>query len=166
MSHGHSHNAAPDPNARIEMRDADLGIAAKVMAGIMLGLFACMGIGVLQFRWEQSQNAPSPEQASIFKTEGRLPPAPRLQAFPAADLREFQAQQQAKLNSYGWADKQGEVARVPISEGIDRVLKQGLPVRTPGQQFQLAEPRPQKPGQPGAAKPAPAAAPAAAPAKQ
>lgn len=154
MGSTHSLHDGPDPNVNIEMRDADLGIVGKSMAGIMLGLFACMGIGVLHFKFEQSMNAPSKQEPSVFTTTGRIPPAPRLQAFPAADLATFNAQQAAKLEGYGWVDKQGEVAHVPIAEGMERLLKQGLPSRAEGQPFQLADPKPAA----GAAKPAAAAA--------
>ena len=157
-THSHSHSdGGYDPNARIEMRDADLGLAAKTMAGILFGLVACMALGVLMFRF-QINNQP-PQEPTIFKTEGRLPTnVPRLQAFPAKDLAEFQKQQHDRLHGYGWSDKQGEVARVPIEKGIEMVLSSGaLAARVPGQPLKLADPKPQG----GAAKAA-AAGPAAA----
>lgn len=156
----HSHNNGGfDPNSRIEMRDADLGLAAKTMAGILFGLVSCMVIGLLMFRFELN-NQP-PEEPTIFKTAGRLPDnVPHLQAFPAADLADFKHSQEEKLNGYGWSDKQGEVVRVPIEKGIDLALSSGtLAARVPGQPIKLADPKPQ--GGPGAAKAA-AAGPAAA----
>ncbi len=156
-THSH-HDGGFDPNARIEMRDADLGLVAKTMAGILFGLVACMAIGVLQFRWEMS-NQPA-EEPTIFKTEGRLPSnVPKLQAFPSRDLAEFQQMQQQRLTGYAWADKQGEVASVPIDKAMDMVLTSGaLAARVPGQPIKVADPKPQGGGAAKAAAAGPAAA--------
>ena len=64
--------------------------------------------------------------------EERLPPEPRIQANPAADLKTLVAEEDAILTTYGWIDRQAGVARMPIDVAMQRVLEQGLPVRQPG----------------------------------
>jgi hypothetical protein len=59
----------------------------------------------------------------------RLPPAPRLQEKPREDLKALRAGEDRLLNTYGWADQNSGIARIPIDEAMKRVLRQGLPSR-------------------------------------
>jgi hypothetical protein len=57
-------------------------------------------------------------------------PEPRLERTPIPDLREIRTQEDQTLTSYGWVDQQKGIVRVPISQAMDLVVKQGLPVRS------------------------------------
>ena len=46
------------------------------------------------------------------------PPAPRLQAEPAADLVAERAQQRQRLEGYGWVDRDGGIAHIPIERAM------------------------------------------------
>ena len=142
MDHGHRW-LDPEP------RDADIPLVIKTGAGILIGLFVCMGIAVLQFRFETAE---APKEATIFHNEGKLPPLPRLQAFPAKDLAAFKETQHAKQESYGWVDKQGQIAHVPVEKAEEMVLKAGLPVWDRSKPIQVAPEKPAagKPGAPAA----------------
>jgi hypothetical protein len=158
MAHGDDHGHGPawiDP----EQRDADIPLVIKTGIGILLGVVICMFIAAFQFRFESAE-APKGDE-SIFSAEGKLPPLPRLQAFPSKDLAAFKEQQLAKAENFGWADKTNEIARVPLEKAEEMVLKAGLPVWDRSKPIQLAPEKPApKPGAPGApASPAPAAAP-------
>jgi hypothetical protein len=59
----------------------------------------------------------------------RLPPAPRLQDKPREDLKALRRDEDRILTTYGWADQNNGVARIPIDEAMKRVLQQGLPSR-------------------------------------
>jgi hypothetical protein len=54
---------------------------------------------------------------------------PGLQTTPWTDLKQFRAEQNAFLHSYGWIDQPAGVARLPIEKAKELLLKQGLPVR-------------------------------------
>jgi len=54
---------------------------------------------------------------------------PVLQIDPVADLKAYQAQEEALLNGYGWVDEGAGVARIPIDRAIELIAKQGLPHR-------------------------------------
>ena len=58
-----------------------------------------------------------------------LPPPPRVQANPGADIYEYLHAEQRFLNSSGWIDKKNGIARIPIDRAMDLLLRQGLPVR-------------------------------------
>lgn len=57
------------------------------------------------------------------------PPDPRLEPDPQASLREFLRRQESVLKSYGVADPERGVYRVPIERAMDLLLKEGLPAR-------------------------------------
>jgi hypothetical protein len=59
----------------------------------------------------------------------RLPPAPRLQETPRADLQAFLRKEDAVLGGYTWIDKPTGAVRIPIDRAMQRVLAQGLPTR-------------------------------------
>lgn len=48
-----------------------------------------------------------------------LPPEPRLQAKPEADLRVMQQEEDALLSTFAWVDESAGVAQVPIETAID-----------------------------------------------
>jgi hypothetical protein len=47
-----------------------------------------------------------------------IPPQPRLQADPAADLAAERALQRSRLDRYGWMDDVHTVARIPIGRAM------------------------------------------------
>jgi hypothetical protein len=55
------------------------------------------------------------------------PPAPRLQVHPRSDLERLRADDQARLESYGWADRQGGIVRIPIEQAMRLLAERGLP---------------------------------------
>lgn len=55
------------------------------------------------------------------------PPPPRLQIYPAADLARFRADEENKLNTYYWIDKQKGIVHIPISQAMKEVAQKGIP---------------------------------------
>jgi len=49
-----------------------------------------------------------------------------------AQMTVLLAQQNAKLNSYGWIDRSNGIVRIPIDRAMDLILKNGLSTRTNG----------------------------------
>lgn len=62
----------------------------------------------------------------VVRTLSRLPPTPRLQTNPPADLRAYLDKEQQLLSSYGWADRGKGIARVPISVAMARTAREGI----------------------------------------
>jgi hypothetical protein len=46
---------------------------------------------------------------------------------PGEALRQLQATENAILTTYGWADRQNGVVRIPIDRAIDLIEQRGLP---------------------------------------
>jgi hypothetical protein len=58
-------------------------------------------------------------------------PPPRLQSDDAGDLRDYQAEQRAKLESYGWADRERGLVRIPIERAMAMVAARGTEAYAP-----------------------------------
>jgi hypothetical protein len=137
------HNDHVDASAGVEVRDADIPLVIWTSVGIVGTLFLCMGIAALQFKFEI---AALPKDTSVFKTtERRLPPEPRLQAFPAKDLASFKQKQEAAATTYGWVDKNNGIVRVPVDRAIDMVMTKGVQVLTADTKPETAGPRKAEP---------------------
>lgn len=55
-----------------------------------------------------------------------LPPTPRLQVVPEKDLQHLRASEDARLDTYGWVDRDHNVVRVPISRAMKLLSERGL----------------------------------------
>jgi hypothetical protein len=111
---------------------------ASIPALLQFGFWLAVIIIVVLFamKWTFSYFAKTQElgpPASPLATENAriLPPNPRLQAHPRADLENYCQAEQHEINSYGWVDQQDGIARIPVNRAMDIVLERGLPARTP-----------------------------------
>jgi hypothetical protein len=116
------------PAGRHEMTDANISALVKFGIGLALMLVAIMVAMVWMFDYFSTSQKLGPP-ASPFAESRQLPPGPRLQVHPAVDLKNLLRDENEKLNSYGWVDKQDGIARIPIDRAMDLLLKNGLPVR-------------------------------------
>jgi hypothetical protein len=55
------------------------------------------------------------------------PPGPRLQTDAAGDLQKFRADEERRLNSYYWVDKQNGIVHIPIEEAMKKLAATGAP---------------------------------------
>ncbi len=60
--------------------------------------------------------------------EPRLPPAPRLQTAPDAELGRMRADEERRLRTYGWGDPPAGRVRIPIDRAMDLLTERGWPV--------------------------------------
>ena len=130
-----SHAAAQGPG--YETRDVNIRgayiFAATLFAVLVVVIFAMRG---LFWYYERTQTL-GPE-LTPFKASRELPPAPRLQVDPKADLANTRVEQERILNSYGWSDQGTGRVHIPIDRAMDLLLQKGLPARqqTPVQDSQ------------------------------
>jgi hypothetical protein len=54
------------------------------------------------------------------------PPQPRLQTDPSADLARFRADEDKKLNSYYWIDKEKGMVHIPIEQAMKDLADEGI----------------------------------------
>lgn len=65
-----------------------------------------------------------PNHAEIAARPAQVPPKPRLQPHPQADLARFRAQKEALLSGYAWTDAQHAYARIPIQRAMQIYVQQ------------------------------------------
>jgi hypothetical protein len=56
-------------------------------------------------------------------------PQPRLEEDERTQLRQFIENQDSKLATYNWVDKEKGVVQIPIDRAMDLLVERGLPVR-------------------------------------
>jgi hypothetical protein len=111
----------------------DLEVSPLIKSTIIL--FAVIGVALVivwvqiaGFRRIGNRMEPAP---SIFAQQNRkrLPPEPRLQTSPPADLAAMRAQEDEILTHYAWIDRDAGVVRLPIRRAMELVASEGLPAR-------------------------------------
>ena len=126
-----SHNG-PD-NVEVVHEESDVNVGAIIRFGLGL-LFIAAFIHV--FLWwlqgtysRQNQRAQTQVYPLAAGQQDRLPPSPRFQENPQQELQDLRAKQGALLEGYGWVNKEGGVARIPIEDAMKMVVERGLPTR-------------------------------------
>jgi|SRR5690348_7277 hypothetical protein len=124
-----------NPALHREESDVNIGGLFAFAAGLAIALvFIGFVVWVLfQFYAGRAARHAAPEFPLASQQENRLPPEPRLQTNPRQDLSDLRSQEDQLLNSYGWVDKNGGVARIPIEQAMKLTVQRGLPARK-GQQ--------------------------------
>jgi hypothetical protein len=103
-----------------ERSDASPRLIAALAAGIAATLLAVPALLMLVY--------PGAVHRGTAAAAGTpLPPAPRLQVDPAADLAALRAAESARLASYAWIDREHGIARIPIARAMALLATRGLP---------------------------------------
>ncbi len=97
------------------------GLAAIVILAMILMWWLS---GSLKGKSVDHDPTPSPIPEA---SERRLPPGPRLQSSPEAELIEMNRDYDHLLSSYGWVDKRNGIARIPLERAIELLAERGLP---------------------------------------
>jgi hypothetical protein len=106
-----------------------------VVKGLILFAVVLVGVGVVvelslvyimkDFKKEEVvQEALAPP---LLRDKSATFPAPQLQRQPPTDLVKFKEAELARLNGYGWVDRQAGIAHIPIDRAIEIVASTGLP---------------------------------------
>ncbi len=102
-----------------------LGLLLLLAVGglILVGLFT-----VIVHQQAQSDVLP----ARVTPT---LPPQPRLQVVPGNTLQQQRAAEDQQLSTYGWIDRQHDIAHIPIDRAMDLFARQNQPAQPQGEWF-------------------------------
>jgi hypothetical protein len=128
--HPHTPDGPVEPGTGYERRD--VSISALLQFAFWLAVLLAVTLVGMKwtFNYFQRTEPLGPPASPLVKSEARvLPPSPRLQVQPRLEFQEYCAAQQAKVNTYGWVDRQSGVVRIPVDRAMDLVLARGLPAR-------------------------------------
>jgi hypothetical protein len=116
------------PDVRHETRDVQtapiLWFGFALIAGgvlISAGLWGLFRLFAGEVRKEQPAIAPN-----IATSLKRTPAPPRLEPLPLVPRRLLLAEEDRTLSSYGWIDRPGGVARIPIERAMELVTERGV----------------------------------------
>src|SRR5688572_13210078 len=123
----------PTPaGAQYEHTDIDPGIGYKFALWLAVAMVLSFGIvyGAFWF-FERQERAASTatERFPLAKDYTRPTPTPALQTQPFKDLYMLREEEAKRLQSYGWVDKDGGVARIPIERAMEIMMQRGFPTR-------------------------------------
>ncbi len=115
-----------------ETRDISVRTVVRFALGLVV-VCAVTGAVVVGLFHQFERSHPSPDPASRIALDPHMiAPMPQLQTAPAADYERFREAEDAKLNSYGWIDKNAGIVRIPIERAMDLIAQRGLPTRGDG----------------------------------
>ena len=108
---GHEHSKGSHGDADVSV----LGIFSFCV-GLLVSAILIQGMIWLLFQYfsERESVRLAPEYPLAAGQETRLPPEPRLQTDPRADLQELRAHESSVLSSYGWVDRERRIVHIPI----------------------------------------------------
>ena len=135
------HPASPDdeyretpPGSTYEHTDASIGIIVRFLLWLAVSAVVIhVGLGFMYAALINRSMETGQQRYPLAATqEQRLPPAPRLQQFPANDIYEFRLGEEALLRGYGWMNREAGVVHIPIEEAMRLTVERGLLPHAPG----------------------------------
>ncbi|MFZ3263286.1 MAG: hypothetical protein WA172_04760 [Terriglobales bacterium] len=73
--------------------------------------------------------APQAGTRTVTHADTQVFPQPRLEESERSQLRQFIEQEDDKLATYNWVDKDKGIVQIPIERAMDLIVQRGLPVR-------------------------------------
>ena len=129
-----AHHASADdeyletpPGSTYEHTDAAVWPIVKFMIWLAASaVIIHVGLGVVyEVMIRQSMELEQPYPLAAGREEP-LPPAPRLQQFPANEFYQFRAGERSLLDGYGWMNRETGVVHIPIDEAMRLTLERGM----------------------------------------
>ena len=116
----------PHEAAGYERTDAAVGPTLRAGVYLLAAMFL-VSIVVVPLYWfyARREAAAQPQRATVLKGSPSPGAFPRLVESEPRALAEFRAREDALLGSYGWIDKDGGLARMPIDEALTIVGQRG-----------------------------------------
>ena len=122
------------PGAKYENTDIDPSVGYKFVLWLAVSVVISFGLVYGAFRLFESQERAASQRAAVYPLTGQRtePPTPNLQRQPFKDIYLLRQGENEKLTSYGWVDKEGGIAHIPIDRAMEVMLQRGFPARPEG----------------------------------
>jgi hypothetical protein len=123
------------PGAQYEHTDIDVAVGYKfalwLAVSMVISIFIVYGTFWFFDNQERAANVAA-QKYPLAVGQVKAPPAPNLQTQPFRDIYSLRQDEAQKLSSYGWVDKEGGFARIPIDRAMEVMLQRGFPARAEG----------------------------------
>jgi len=123
-THPVEHAQRKNPTTDFEPTDWSLRPVALIYAGIPVLLVVSCFVLIVAY-----PNA----LPDVDRTLRISPPGPRLQTDPAGDLQKFRAEEERRLNTYYWIDRDKGIVHIPIEQAMKTLVATGAPGFPKGQ---------------------------------
>ncbi len=122
----HPQEGGGNPTVRHEERDVN----ARAVTAAGLGIFGFTVAAVFAmwflFNFLARRETPGEPARAAWSETSQLPPAPRLQASPAADYKNIRAAEDKLMNSYAWIDPDKGIVRIPVNRALEILAQRGI----------------------------------------
>lgn len=119
MEHAaHSPNGAGHEQSEVSVRVIIVSLAVLLIGALMVCFLV---VGIFQYFHHENQ-----VDQIVKNTQQQIPPEPRVEEHPAEQLVTIRARENHVLTTFAWVDQKNGVVRVPISQAIDMLVKQGV----------------------------------------
>ncbi len=106
-------------------------VSARRALAAGVGLFGIIAVALLMswgaYSASRSLSSSPASKPLTFTRPDVLPPPPRLQQDPHADLVRLRAAEDSILTTYGWVDRDSGLVRIPIARAMEMLVEKGLP---------------------------------------
>ena len=137
MSNIHDIEYGPNPpGTTYEHSDIDPAIGHRFAIWLALAMVLSAAIVYGTFWFFEGRHSAADLAAQKYPlAAGRhedTRPLPHLQTQPLKDVYKLHLDENEKLESYAWVDKDAGVTRIPIERAMEVLLEKGFPARTGG----------------------------------
>jgi hypothetical protein len=101
-----------------------LGFAVVLIVTLALVYFA---LGFFMRQFVADSKAGQAKKPALYSDDSGQFPKPNNQVLPKIDLATLRARERKILDTYGWVNREKNLARVPIDRALEIVAQQGLP---------------------------------------
>ena len=117
-----------------------LAIFMVIIAGIIFGVYHVLNsVDEANKTTLSPMVAPTADTRSVTRSDTQAFPEPRLEVSERTQLGSFILDEDRKLATYNWVDKDKGIVQIPIERAMDLIVQRGLPVRPQGQTAQAKE---------------------------
>ena len=106
-----------NPKTAFEKSDWPLGTIGLVLLGILIFLVIAPLVLIGAFPRAVSD---------VSRALTVEPPQPRLQTDPSEDVAKFLVDEDKRLNTYYWIDKEKGIVHIPIEQAMQELAKEGI----------------------------------------
>ncbi|HTS00193.1 MAG TPA: hypothetical protein VML00_10600 [Bacteroidota bacterium] len=101
-----------------------LAVGAALIALIVVGLVISAGALLIARQYTDDPG----RNPAVFTSPGPLPPGPRFQTDPHAELLRLREAEDTMLTTYGWVNRDSGLARIPVARAMALLAGRGLPL--------------------------------------
>ncbi len=116
-----------NPEVRHEKSDVDTKAIGRFGIGLGITLIATFLLLFALFAYFTAREVRLGRGPARLATGDQLPPEPRLEVSPRANLEEFRAAEEKALGTYGWVAREKGTVRIPIKRAMELIAERGLP---------------------------------------